>query len=130
MKTQENRKEAIKEIESNFLRKMKVSGIEISDDAYCIVNENSIEIGIFEDTKINFSSCIELYAQTYNEHIGFGRRENEINFGTSGSFNPDKKGSYWRTIHAASILKNWETVCKITNHFCKMYSNLINNNSL
>ncbi len=70
------------------------------------------------------STAIELYAKRYDNELGFGRKENEINFGSSGSFNPSERESYWRTIHAASVLKNWAIVSEIVNIHCKMYSDL------
>ena len=54
----------------------------------------------------------------------FGRKENEINFGSSGCFTPDVKESYGRTVHAASLLKNWAFASDIVNTHCKMYADL------
>lgn len=107
-------------IESSFLNAMRSNGIEISDDAVCRVMQSSIELGISKaDKNMIFASDVTLYAK--GDGGMFGRRENEINFGASGSFTPSEKGSYWRTIHAASILKNWESVSEIVNAHCKIY---------
>lgn len=131
LKTKEDRQEAIKQIESSFLNTMKDNGIEISDDAVCRINQNSIELGISAIGKyaekgyqMAFASAIELYSKSYDDELCFGRKENEINFGSSGSFNPSERESYWRTIHAASVLKNWAVVSEIVNTHCKMYSAL------
>jgi hypothetical protein len=133
MKTKEDRQEAIKQIEISFLTTMKDNGLELSDDAVCRINQNSIELGISAIGKyaekgylIAFASAIELYPKSYDDELGFGRKENEINFGSSGSFNPSERESYWRTIHAASILKNWAVVSEIVNTHCKMYFDLCN----
>ena len=64
--------------------------------------------------KIAFASEITLYAAA----------PNKIYFGSSGSFNPTVRESYWRTIHAASILKRWELATKIINLHCNMYADL------
>ena len=131
LKTKEDRQEAIKQIESSFLTTMKDNGLELSDDAVCRINQNSIELGISAIGKyaekgyqMVFASDIELYAKSYDDELGFGRKESEINFGSSGSFNPSEMESYWRTIHAASVLKNWQVVSEIVNTHCKMYSDL------
>lgn len=131
LKTKEDRQEAIKQIENSFLITMKGNGIELSDDAVCRINQSSIELGISAISKyaekgyqMVFASDIELYAKSYDDELGFGRKENEINFGSSGSFNPSEMESYWRTIHAASVLKNWQVVSEIVNTHCKMYSDL------
>ncbi len=131
LKTKEDRQEAIKQIENSFLITMKGNGIELSDDAVCRINQSSIELGISAIGKyaekgyqMVFASDIELYAKSYDDELGFGRKENEINFGSSGSFNPSEMESYWRTIHAASVLKNWQVVSEIVNTHCKMYSDL------
>jgi len=131
LKTKEDRQEAIKQIEKSFLTTMKSNSIELSDEAVCRINQSSIELGICAIGKyaekgyqMAFASVIELYAKSYNEELGFGRKENEINFGSSGSFNPSERESYWRTIHAASVLKNWDIVSEIVNTHCKMYCDL------
>jgi len=128
LKTKEDRQEAIKQIERSFLNELRNIGVELSDDAVCRINQNSIEIGISAIGKyaekgyqMAFASAIELYAKRYDNELGFGRKENEINFGSSGSFNPSERESYWRTIHAASVLKNWAIVSEIVNIHCKMY---------
>lgn len=132
LKTKQNRQEAIKQIQDSFLITMKGKGIELSDDAVCRINERSIELGISaiakdaeKGYKMAFASSIVLYAKSYDDKFVFGRKENEINFSSSGSFNPSERESYWRTIHAASILKKWEVVSEIVNSHCKMYSDLI-----
>jgi hypothetical protein len=131
LKTKEDRQEAIKQIEKRFLTAMKSNGIELSDEAVCRIHQNSIEVGISAIGKyaekgyqMAFASAIELYAKSCDDELGFGRKENEINLGSSGSFNPSERESYWRTIHAASILKNWAIVSGIVNTHCKMYSDL------
>lgn len=131
LKTIEDRQKALKQIEDSFLSEIMNNGVELCDDAVCRINQNSIELGISATGKyaekgfqMAFASTIELYAINYDENLGVGRKENEINFGSSGSFNPSKRESYWRTIHAASVLKNWVAISEIVNTHCKMYSDL------
>jgi hypothetical protein len=128
MKTKEQRQQAVKQIEDSFLIAMKGNGIELSDDAVCRIGRCVIVLGISAIGKyaekgfqMAFASDVTLYACDESD---FGGGENKINFGCSGSFTPNERESYWRTIHAASILKNWKTVSEIVNTHCKMYSDL------
>lgn len=127
--TQEGRIAEIKSIENSFLISLRGNSFDVCPDAVCRINRNSIELGIAatgsymdKGFKMAFASDITLYVAEPDDI--FGRRHNEINFGSSGSFNPSVSESYWRTIHAASILKNWEMACEIVNAHCKMYSDL------
>jgi hypothetical protein len=131
LKTKEDRQEAIKQIENSFIKAMKENNIELSDDAVCRINSNSIVLGISavdkygeKNYQIAFASDIELYAINYDDELGLGIKENKINIGSYGSFTPKDRESYWRIIHAASILKNWDIVSEIVNTYCKMYSDL------
>jgi len=116
------------EIEASFIQAMRNAGIELSQDAVCRISENSIEIGISNNDKnkhysIAFGSSLDLYAKQ-DRILGLGR-DNEIAFGSSGSFNPSERCAFNRTIHAASILKNWDAVCEIVNSHCKKYSDFL-----
>lgn len=71
--------------------------------------------------KMAFASEVSLHACEEDE---FSYRVNEMNLGSSGRFSPSKKESYWRIIHAASLLQNWDSACHIINKHCKLYTNL------
>lgn len=127
--TQEGRASELNAIENSFLKALIVNGFDVCPNAVCIVNRNSIELGIAatgaymdKGHKFAFASEISLYANETDSI--FGRKENRINFSSSGDFDPSVSESYWRTIHAASILKNWTMACQIVNIHCKMYNDL------
>lgn len=129
LKTQEGRTAELKAIEDSFLISLMGNSFDVCPDAVCKVTRNSIELGIAANGsymdkgfKMAFASDIQLYAAEPDSI--FGRKENEINFGSSGSFSPEREESYWRTVHAASILKNWILACDIVNTHCKMYADL------
>jgi hypothetical protein len=115
----------LKDIENSFITELRNNNIELSDNADCDISENCITIYLksSQEGRRIFSSNIELYSGKPETYI-FGKRENSINFGSSGSFDPTNEASYWRTIHAASILKNWEVVSNIVNKHCEMYIEL------
>jgi hypothetical protein len=123
----ENRIKAIEEIQKSFISELVSKGIELSPNAICRISGFSIEIGCVEQNSIKdtdfFYSSIELYSA-----IGdavWSINENKINFGSSGSFTPKDKSSYWRIIHAASIIKNWDICCELVNRHCLMYIELM-----
>lgn len=131
--TDEEIKLAVSEIENSFVKTLRENGFDVAPNAACYIGFDKIELGISEsDDKKNkrrlaFGSEISLYAPKDSKAFGGGfgnRKENEINFGTTGIFTPECKESYWRTIHAASILKNWVAACEIINSHCKMYQEL------
>lgn len=130
LKTKGGRIDAIQNIENSFIASLRKNNFDVATDAVCRIGNSSIALGIESqgDDKTNgfktaFASEIDLYAA--NPDKTFGRKENEINFGSSGCFTPNVRESYWRTIHAASILKNWDKACELINEHCKMYSDLV-----
>jgi hypothetical protein len=129
LKTEYGRLMAILEIENSFMSSLRKIGIELSEDANCNVHDRSIKLGLMKKSTesrkgffIKDSSSVDLIAN-FTGKIGY-LYENKINFGTSGAFTSNDKENYWRIIHAASILKNWDAVSEIVNNHCKMYSAL------
>ena len=110
LKTEQGRKSAIEEIEQSFIKSLRKIGVELSDYV-CVQMSNH---GVYIQS--NPSSFLEVTIYI---------NECRINFGSSGSFTPGNKEAYWRTIHAASVLKNWDKVCEAVNEHCKMYSELV-----
>lgn len=115
LKTEQGRKAAIEEIETSFIQSLREIGVELSDEATADINDVNVEI--YSNNEI--FSIVIINAKRAG-------RDNLINLASSGSFSPENKSGYWRTIHAASILKNWEKVCKSVNQHCQRYSDLVN----
>lgn len=127
LKTTESRLEALKKINGDCHQAFINAGIELSPDAIFGLSSSTLDISIRCLNKESrsyrssvFASDITIYAKRNNYY----NQENEINFGCTGSFNPENKASYWRTIHAASCLKNWDKVCEIVNTYCDRYKQL------
>jgi hypothetical protein len=127
--TKQERIAEIEKLENSFLITLKNNGFDVAPDAVCRISKISIELGIAatgvskdKGFKMAFASDISLYAAQPENR--FGNRKNEINFGSSGCFTPEIKESYWRTLHAASLLKNWSIASDIINTHCKMYAEL------
>jgi len=121
----------LQKLEKSFLESLRTIKVELSQEAVCNISDNVIELGILapkekqeKGYKILFGSEIDLYCA--NKSI-LRNKENTINFGTSGSFTPNDKSSYWRIVHAYSVLKKWNKVSETVNSHCKMYSELFDN---
>ena len=115
----------IVKIDTSFLESLRLAGIVISDETICSVDSQMIQVAIIESGEILSSSIIEIYAEVQDNNFGLLSRPNRINYGSSGSFSPDNKGAYWRTLHAASFLQNWKPLCEIVNEHCSMYRDLM-----
>lgn len=129
LKTEEGRIAAIKQLEDSFLYSLRINGLEIAKDSVCNISETKITLAIEADAeyknkgyKIAFASEVDIYS---NLPLLFFEGENGINFASSGQFTPKIRACYWRTIHAAEILKNWDLVCKIVNEHCQQYRDLV-----
>lgn len=127
--TQEGRKAQLKAIEDSFLLSLRGNSFDVCPNAVCKVSRNAIELGIsatgsYLDRGFTMAFASEINLYSAEPDSVFGRKENEINFGSSGSFSPEREESYWRTVHAASVLKNWVLASEIVNTHCKMYADL------
>lgn len=118
------------ELNEKFIAALKRNGFELAENAVCRVTNNVIYIGIFGgeiyengSKSIAFASEVEFYAK-HDDEYDFFNRKNEINFGTTGVFDPSNQSSYWRTIHAASLLKNFGTASELVNLYCKEFEAL------
>lgn len=108
LKTEEGRKAAVADLNQAFINEMRAAGIELAENAECDVTNKSIFIYI--------PGC-------FASEVYFNG--SSIDYGSSGSFNPKTEGPYWRTIHAASILKNWNAASELTTKFCNLYKDLV-----
>ena len=136
------------ELQSDTIDKLRKSGLDMSPDAWCRIDRNRVEIGVLipelfnppmgdtpPSAPLQFASEVSVYYRevlfaTHKYVDGeFQKDDNpekfEINFGTSGCFTPEDTASYWRSIHAAEILRNWESVCEIVLHAVNQYREMV-----
>lgn len=126
LRTETGRLKAISKIEKEFISNLNsLIPNKFSEKLCCTIINNSIELGIATSKerlekgfKMEFASEVTLYAKSQY------RKENEINFSSSGSFSPKNESSFWRTIHASIILTNWELVTDLVNKYCKIFREL------
>ena len=122
--TSKGRNKEVNIICEDFLTSLRTNGFEISDEAICNVNDTTVILGIKNsEGTIAFGSDIKLYKS--QDFSFFEGKENEISISSCGSFTPTVIESYWKIIHSASLLKNWEVCCTIVNNSCKRYNDLI-----
>lgn len=125
--TEQGRKDAIKDLNESFISDLRKE-IELCPQPYARVGANSIELAPLETDEKSpyfgvgiFGSEITLMSK---KGYLFSDTENYINYGNTGKFNPSDKGSYWRTVHAANILQNWDAVISIVEKYCGKYAEL------
>ena len=124
LKTQKGRNAALANIHSNCLSAFISAGVELSPDVEFEVSAKFLVITIKKTKKLSdFSSSVHINCGNTDRFSGFN--EPTISFGSTGSFTPENKSSYWRTIHAASCLKKWFKVCRIVGQSCLEYRELI-----
>jgi hypothetical protein len=123
LKKESERIKAIRSIGVDFLEQLRAAGIELAPNVGFEVSDWGVNLFLIdkEDKRV-FASQIDI--QAYRETI-LGIDKNQISIGGSGAFTPDSSPAcYWRTIHAASILKNWEEACRIINNECRTFDAL------
>lgn len=128
--TQEGREKAIKDINYECHRTFVTSFRDIGRDAIFNVSYNQIEIGLKETNPESdyfgmaaFGSEVTIYDKQDNVLC---ERAAEMNYGSMGVFNPKSSpASYWRTIHAAALLRDWAFTEKMVNVYCREYKELL-----
>lgn len=118
LKTPQGRQDALDNLKDNFIKELRNLGVELSPDATIRIDERNIDIYCKDNS---FASGVSI-----NYNVSYRKKEIEINYGSSGSFMKSSYAPYWRTIHAASILKNWDCVTEIVQKYCELYKKLVN----
>ena len=102
-------------IKEQTLSKLKDLGIDIQN-IDVRVSQHVVEIGAVDgEGNFEFSGVVTYYASEDNI---LGKRDAEINFASSGSFNTSNKAATTRTILAASLLNNWDAVVNVLDSAC------------
>jgi hypothetical protein len=89
-------------------------------------NRRGVVIGIEHSDhkdRMAFASDISMQSYSFDDTAPINFK---INFGSSGSFTPENKASYWRTLHASEVLKNWDVVCEILTDYINALNELRN----
>ena len=117
LKTKEGRHQAITAMENECLQELKKI-ITLPETVIIELQNTLIQILLQENSYMGIT--------LYREYKMNNRLKlNEISFPYSGSFNKENKAAFERIIIVAEILKQWDSVCKIVNNYCKKYSALI-----
>jgi hypothetical protein len=131
LKTEEGRIKAIEKIQISYIEDLIKNNFDFHKFTICEMYDDRFIFGIKyfnkEDenkTIRGLSSIIQVYLKTNNE-INLGNKDILMNFSISCSFNPLSKENYWKVIHAATILKNWEKFIEITNKYHKKHLELL-----
>ena len=125
LQTKEGRAAAMQAIEDNFIEELRKAGVELAENAVAMMDYYHATIGLKcnlrRGWKVQFLSDIDFYGK----NPMYAKSKNEINYGSTGAFTPSDHACYYRTIHAASILKNWDKACEILEKHLQMRRDLI-----
>lgn len=121
--TTEGRIEAVRALNLECKNSFKREGIEICEDALFALSRVRLEISIkspnMEERESLFASEVSIYCKS-------DIRDNfSISVGSSGNITPEDIGPFWRVIHTANILNNWNIACELVMYYCNKYSKLI-----
>lgn len=128
--TEKGRQNALLSLMADFISDIHEKFNGFHENLSVRINDRVIEIGVHDPGKSKgvhmahqWGSKVELYPDS----IDFGGEPApaKINFGSSGSFTPSTP-EYWRTIHAAIILQNWDKFTALVNRYCQKWSDLHN----
>ena len=116
--TLEGRNAAINALNESVIEELRNVGVELEETAVGKLGHQGIYIATYNsDNKTNFGSGITIYDVNEDASI-------EVPAGRC--FNPTSDpAQYWRTIHAASLLKNWDAVVEVVSDHCEKYRELM-----
>jgi hypothetical protein len=115
----------IRKLRINFLDELRKTGVELSENADCRIYERSVSLFLSnENETVDGSYKICIYASV-DGYLGFKSCMNSLLIGSNGAISPLDISSYWRILHSASILKNWDSVCEIVNKYCRKHEELL-----
>lgn len=113
----EQRRKYIKELKNSFIIDLKKK-LNMSDNTICLINKTSLIIctNIKDDKRIDFGSEVNFYRRNDDDTL-YQKEESRIEYGSSGAFSPSNEASYWMTIHAAEILKEWDYFIEVSDKY-------------
>jgi hypothetical protein len=115
LKTAKGREEAIRKIENEYIDELRNNGFELHQYLTCYMFTDRIAFGVK-------NKVINVYLRTNNK---LDIVDAEINISTGSLINLTDEPNYWKIMHAATILKNWDKFLEITNKYHKQYLELL-----
>lgn len=118
------RKQALRQLHLDFFKELQETNLGFHPELRGIINDTSILLGIvneedFDDLHwMEFGSGIQIYVKVQDI---VRNRPAKISVSGSGAFTPNIAPSYWKTIHAAIILQNWDLIQGICSKYCARY---------
>lgn len=113
----------VKNLGIKFLNELSMHDLTLPKNIMATINDKCITIGMEnkEKTYFEFKSEVEIEKiplDFINPKKGFYYT---INYGTTGSFSPNNKPAYTRTLIASELLLNWKTVKKMVSKYTDIY---------
>lgn len=123
LRIKENRVKQLDKINKDLTNEIFNSRIRFNPLTQISVNDTYIHFTFSAITGgVKNSANITVYREIKDR--GFLNQDGGINFGTSGTFNPENVAACWRTIHAAIIINNWDLIMMLVEEYCGKYEKL------
>lgn len=127
LSNRETRLKAFRKLEGQLIDTLISAGMRLNKNTWVTLSGSQIEIYLVNKDKESKYYRKPVFASDVNIYLNKdfnGEESFKISFGTSGSFSPEDKAPFWRTIHAANLLNNWGNVCKISKEYFDKYTEL------
>ena len=125
--TKTGREKAFRQLEALLIDTLISAGVRMNKNTWITLSGSQMDIYLINKDKESKYYRKPVFASDINIHLNkhfSGKESFKISFGTSGSFSPEDEAPFWRTIHAANILNNWDNVCKISKEYFDKYTEL------
>lgn len=126
--TKIGRQTAIDKLNKGFADQLHMKFPEFNANLYISLDESYVCIGLAAITDDDLGvECVwgsSLTVAPGNVGVSGKAVSPWISIPSSGSFGPKDAASYWKTIHASIILKNWHEFIGLVDEYCTKYRNL------
>lgn len=114
------RNRALDFVHDSYIVSLRNKGLSLADNAVAAIYGDRIDLALKGDGEYRtmFASEVTIYVPHKNQ-------EAKIAYGSSGSFDLKNKASYWRTLHAAEVLKKWDIVIWESSLYCLIYDGFV-----
>ncbi len=111
---------ALDSIHDSYIVSLRDKGLTLAENVGAAIYGDRIDLALKGDGEYRtmFASEVTIYTPHKNQ-------EAKIAYGSSGSFDLKNKVSYWKTLHAAEVLKNWDIVIGESSLYCLIYYSFV-----
>lgn len=120
LSTKKRRIDAMAAVGEDFITELRDMGLNLSPEAFAKVKVDCIVIGTgsIEDGMI-FRSSFTLYLKEE-----FINSSEHLSVPSSGNVDTTNTPEFWKIVHAAEILQNWDMVVTAAQQYCQRFAEL------